>query len=202
MKFFSCFFLFILTWNPSPGQDADPLPGHEIAVDFGSYRNRYLYPVTNIKYSTPLLKKAPLRFSARLRSYGTLFFYSNSAYDLTPIAEYYFAGESKNISFSAGIGLDARIRLVHDARSDASSSVEPLISMAGHGSFKKISCDLPLWTRFYSNGISFSVLPVISWQMNDRLSLFIRYELSYLSIYNASTHEWRRDNFIGIRIGF
>jgi hypothetical protein len=192
--------LLISLFLPSYGQEKDALSTHQLTVDFGSYRNRYLYPVTDLNYSSPLLKKANLRFSARLRSYGTLYFYSESAYDFTPLAEYYFTKTLKPVYFSAGVGLDTRIRLVHDERSEAASSAEPLISLAVHGSLKRLSFHSPLWTRFYSNGISFSLLPEISCQITKHFSIFLRDELSYLAIYKVSAHEWRQDCFIGTHI--
>ena len=95
------FILFISVIFPSFGQEADNLSKHQLSLGFGSFRNHYLYPMTDLKYNSPLLKKVNLIFSARLRSYGTLFFYSKSSYDFTPLAEYYFAKTIKPIYFSA-----------------------------------------------------------------------------------------------------
>jgi len=202
VKKYLALLLFNSILQPLFGQEKDNLSRHQLSVDFGSFRNRYLYPITDIKYSSPILKKVNIKFSARLRSYGTLFFYSKSSYDFTPLAEYYFGKAIKPFYFSAGVGLDTRIRLVNDERSEARSSAEPLISLAIHGNYKKLSFDAPLWTRFYSNGISFSLLPEASYQIGKRFSIFLRYELSYLSVYKVSTHEWRQDYFIGTHILF
>lgn len=201
MKKFLSIILFSIC-QPSFGQEKNSFSNHQLSVDFGSFRNRYLYPITDLQYRSPLLKKVNLKFSARLRSYGTLFFYSKSSYDFTPLAEYYFTKIIKPIYFSAGIGLDTRIRLVNDERSETTSSAEPIISLTIHGNCKKLSFNAPLWTRFYSNGISFSLLPEISYQIGKRFSIFLRYELSYLSVYKASTHEWRQDCFIGTQVLF
>jgi hypothetical protein len=184
------------------GQEKNELTNHQVTADFGSFRNRYLYPITDLGYASPVLKKFKLRFSARLRSYGTLFFYSNSAYDFTPQVEYYFTNVPKSFYFSAGLGLDTRIRLVNDDRSEAKSSAEPLLSLTAHGKYKKFYFNAPLWARFYSNGISFSIKPEAAWQITHRFSLFVRYEASYLRIYKISAHEWRRDCFIGTHILF
>ena len=202
MRKFLTFILFIFIFSHSHGQDKDNLSKHQLSVDFGSFRNRYLYPMTDLKYNSPLLKKVNLKFSARLRSYGTLFFYSKSSYDFTTHAEYYFTKTIRPIYFSVGIGIDTRIRLVNDERSEAASSAEPLISLTIHGNHKKLSFNTPLWTRFYSNGISFSLLPEASYQIGKCFSIFLRYELSYLSVYKVSTHEWRQDSFIGTHILF
>lgn len=202
MRKFLPIFLFILIFSPSYGQENASLSKHQFSVDFGSFRNRYLYPITNLQYRSPLLNEVNLKFSARLRSYGTLFFYSRSSYDFTPIAEYYFTKTRNPIYFSAGIGVDTRIRLVNDERSQARSSAEPLISLTVHGNHKKLSFNAPLWTRFYSNGLSFSLLPEASYQIGKYSSIFLRYELSYLSVYKELTQEWRQDSFIGAHILF
>jgi hypothetical protein len=195
-------FLLLLLCRPSFGQEKNVFTDHQLSVDFGSFRNRYLYPITDLQYGSPVLQKVPLRFSARLRSYGTLFFYSRSSYDVTPLAEYYFTDAMKPVYFSAGIGTDIRLRFVHDERSTAVSSAEPLVSLAFHGNFKKLSLETPLWTRFYSNGISFTLLPEASYRLGNRISIFARYELSYLAIYKVSAHEWRQDCFLGTHILF
>ncbi len=202
MKKLLPFILFVFIISPSYGQEKDNLTKHQLSVDFGSFRNRYLYPITDIKYSSPFLKKVKLKFCTRLRSYGTLFFYGKSSYDFTPFAEYFFSKTLKPINFSVGVGIDTRLRLVNDERSEATSSAEPLIIVAIHGNYEKLSFNMPLWTRFYSNGISFSLLPETSYQIGKRFSLFLRYELNYLSVYKVSAHEWRQDCFIGTHIVF
>jgi hypothetical protein len=196
------FILFILVFSSSYGQNIDKLAKHQLSIDFGSLRNRYVFPITNLHYRSPLLKKANLTFSARLRSYGTLFFFSKSSYDFTAQAEYFFTKTIKPIYFSAGVGIDTRIRLVNDERSAAISSVEPLISLTMHGKSKKSAFNIPYWTRFYTNGVSFTILPEVSYTIGTHFSLFLRYELSNLSIYKASNHEWRQDCFIGTHIFF
>lgn len=196
------FILFFFIFSPLYGQEKENLSKHQLSVDFGSFRNRYLYPITDLQYRSPLLKKVNLKVSTRLRSYSTLFFFSKGSYDFTPLAEYYFIKTIKPIYFSAGVGLDTRIRLVNDERSEATSSAEPLISLTIYGIYKKLSLKIPYWTRFYSNGISFSLLPETSYQIGKRFSLFLRYELSYLSVYKVSTHEWRQDCFFGTHIFF
>lgn len=195
-------FIFIFLCQPSIGQEKSIFSTHQLSVDFGSMRNRYLYPVTDIKYSAPILKNINLKFSARIRSYGTLYFYSKSSYDFTPLAEYYFTRTIKPVYFSAGIGIDARIRLAKDERSEAKSSAEPLLSLSLHGHYKRIRCSIPLWTKLYSNGISFALLPEVSGRISKRFSLFFRYELSYLTVYKAPTHEWMQDCFIGTHFLF
>lgn len=185
---------------PSYGEEKDILSSHQLSVDFGSFRNRYLYPITELEYSSPLLTNVNLKLSARLRSYGTLFFYSKSSYDFTPLADYYFTKTIKPIYYSAGLGLDYRIRMMYDERTEATSSAEPLISLTIHGNYNKLSFKSPLWTRFYSNGISFSLLPEVAYQIGKSFSIFLRFESSYLSTYNASTHEWIQDCFIGTHV--
>jgi hypothetical protein len=193
---------FVFTLQPLFGQEQVDLSKHQVSVDLGSYRNRYIYPISHLRYSSPLLKKVNLKFSGRIRSYGTLFLFSKSAYDFTPLVEYYFISKNQNLGFSAGAGIDARIRLVKDERSEAVSSAEPLLSFAMRGRYNKFSFSAPVWTRFYTNGISFSVLPEASYSIGKHCSLFVRYELSYLNVYRGLTREWRQDSFIGACVLF
>ena len=193
------FFLCFLVSNFIHAQEQNSLKKNSISVDFGSLRNRYIYPKTDIIFSSSLIKTSAFRVSARLRSYGTLYFFSKTAYDVTPLVEYYSSKTEKPIYFSAGVGLDARSRLVHDNRSPATSSVEPLLSLALHGNYKKVSYSLPLWTRWYTNGMSFAILPQINWKLNEKNALFVRYEMNYLRISNNVSNEWSQDVFLGIK---
>ncbi|MCF6366264.1 MAG: hypothetical protein L3J35_08690 [Bacteroidales bacterium] len=195
-------FLFCFILLPMFGQEGNVLQKHQLDFDFGSYRNRYLYAVTDLKYISPLSRKANLNYSVRIRSYGTLFFYSKSAYDFTPFINYYFTNPIKPIYFSIGLGVDTRIRLVNDIRSEATTGAEPIISTTIHGDIKNASFNLSLWTRFYSNGSSFNLLPEFSYKIGSKISLFIRYELNYLKVYGISAHKWKQDSFFGMKILF
>lgn len=195
-------FLFTLISLTLFGQKHHVFTNHQLSVDFGSIRNTYFYPITNIKYSSPILKKANFTYSARLRSYGSLFFFSKSAYDITPYTEYFFNTTKRPFYFSVGIGFDARIRLVNDNRSEAKSSIEPMICLTSYGKFKRFSFNVPLWSRFYSNGFSLTILPEASYQLNNRFSLFLRNEISYLTLFNISDREWRQDLFVGTQFSF
>jgi hypothetical protein len=196
--------LFVLLCLPAATISAQEtvFEQHTLSLDFGTLRNRYIYPTTNLQYTTPLLQKFPLRFSARLRSYGTWFVFTRSAYDVTPLAEYVLRRDAQRFCFGAGIGLDARLRFVNDERSEAASSAEPLISIAAYGNFNRFSFKLPLWTRFYTNGISFTVLPEVAWKAGKRTTVFFRWEESFLRIYNIEAQEWRNDCFIGAQYAF
>ena len=109
------------------GQTKNSFDNHQLSIDFGSFRNRYLFPINNIRYCSPVFSKFNLRFSTRIRSYGTLYFYSKIAYDITPVGEIYFTKNIRPVYFSAGFGFDTRIRLLNDERSQDKSSVEPLV---------------------------------------------------------------------------
>ena len=195
--------LLIVLWNANPffSQESSVFSQHELSVDFGSLRNRYVFPMTDIRYKTPVLSKIPLQFSVRMRSYGTLFFVTKTAYDFTPIAEYVFKKESSAYYFTAGLGLDARLRFVNDSRSTATTSIEPLIVLSANGNFEKWNFRAPLWTRFYSNGIAFTILPEASYKFTEKIGVFARYEWSLLSLYGGKSYEWRRDLFVGLSFG-
>ena len=192
-------FLCLLVGNFIHAQEQNSLKKNTISVDFGSLRNRYIYPKTDINFTTALIKSSAFRLSVRLRSYGTLYFFSKSAYDVTPLVEYYFSKTEKRIYFSTGIGLDARIRLINDSRSTATSSAEPLLSLALHGNYKKVSYSLPLWTRWYSNGMAYTILPQINWNLSEKNALFVRYEMNFLRISKNVSKEWNQDLFLGLK---
>jgi hypothetical protein len=110
---------------------------------------------------------------------------------------HFFLNGGKAAYFPAGAGLDARLRFIHDERSEAASSAEPIITAALYANYKRLSLSLPLWTRFYSNGIYFTMLPELSCRIGRRFSVFFRYELSYLTLYKVSSHQFHQDRFIG-----
>lgn len=191
--------LFVLIVSFSANSQTNSLNKHSLSLDFGSIRNRYVYPMNSLTYQSPVFTKFRINFSLRLRSYGTWYLFSKSAYDFTPIAKIYLKDEKSKLNYFAGLGVDSRIRLVNDERADVSSSAEPIVALGMTGNFKKVSFSLPQWTRFYSNGISFSVLPEGSFHFSEKFSAFARYELSYLSVYKNLTREWRQDCFIGVK---
>jgi hypothetical protein len=192
-------FLCFIVSNFIHAQEQNSLTKNTISVDFGSLRNRYIFPKTDIIFTSSLIKSSAFRVSARLRSYGTLYFFSKTAYDFTPLLEYYTSKTEKSLYFSAGIGLDTRIRLVNDSRSTATSSVEPLLSLALHGNYKKVSYSLPLWTRWYSNGMAYTILPQINWNLSEKNALFVRYEMNFLRISKNVSNEWNQDVFMGLK---
>ena len=167
-----------------------------ISTDFGSYRNRYLYPITNVTYTTSLRNE--LLFSARIRSYGTLFYFSKTAYDITPILEYKWVDKSV-WKLYAGIGADLRLRLEKDRRGTQVTSMEPLVAISPYFYRSKWILKTPLWTRFYTNGIGFTLLPEIKYQFHVKWSMYGRYELSYFSNYQQDNYQFQRDCFIGIQ---
>ena len=202
MRYFQTIVLLMGLSLMANGQERDIFSNAELTVDFGSVRFPYLYPINNIRYNTPVFKKTNIKISTRLRSYGTWFFFSKSAYDFSPVAEYYFAKEKSKFYVSAGLGLDCRLRLTNDERSDVASSVEPIISVTLHGNHKKLYITNPTWIRMYSNGISICMLPEISYQFGKRLSVFYRYESTYMKLYKFKEHEWQQDMFVGVHFLF
>jgi hypothetical protein len=196
--------LAIILWNANSlfSQENPVFSQHELSVDFGSLRNRYVFPMTDFRYKTPALPNIPLQFSLRMRSYGTLFFLSKTAYDFTPIAEYVFKNENSAFYFNVGLGLDTRLRYVKDVRSLAKTSIEPLIVLSANGNFEHFRFKVPFWSRFYSNGLAFTVLPEVTYQINNKFGVFSLYEWTLLSLYGSKSHEWRRDLFIGISFNF
>lgn len=167
-----------------------------ISTDFGSYRNRYLYPITNVTYTTSLRNE--LLFSARIRSYGTLFYFSKTAYDITPILEYKWVDKSV-WKLYAGIGADQRLRFEKDKRGTQVSSMEPIVSISPYFRKPKWIFTAPLWSRFYNNGVGFTLLPEIKYKLYTLWYIYGRYEISFLTNYRSTNYQFQRDCFIGIQ---
>jgi hypothetical protein len=167
-----------------------------LSLDFGSMRNRYLYPINNLRFESGDVGKLPLRISARLRCYGTWVLFSKDAYDLTPLAEWRFG--KGQWQFAAGAGFEARLRLVNDERSQAESSVEPLVSLTGSVNHGKWAAQLPLWTRFYSNGLSLTLQPEVSYSFAQRWKCLARVETGCILLTSSPGTEWRLDSFLGV----
>lgn len=170
-----------------------------ISTDVGSYRNRYFYPLTNVIYTTTF--KNDLLFSARFRSYGTLFYYSKTAYDLTPILEYKWLDKS-TWKLYTGIGFNLRLRLDRDSRGNQASSLEPIVSISPYFRNAKWVIKSPLWTQFYVNGIGVTILPQINFSLTEKWSVFGRYEFSFIQQYKTSNRQFQQDCFVGIQKNF
>ncbi|MCA6364001.1 MAG: hypothetical protein IM638_13255 [Bacteroidetes bacterium] len=193
-------FLLWMICTILPAQENVLRNTHQLSYDAGTLRNRYIYPATNVQYTAPELKRMPVQLSVRLRSYGAYWIFSKTAYDITPLASYRFTSAASPFGFAAGAGADIRLRLVNDERSEATSSAEPLVFASGTFASNRFYARLPLWTRFYSNGISFTLLPEAGWKCGKHLLLFLRHEQSLLRIYQSQAREWRGDWFLGLTV--
>jgi hypothetical protein len=171
-------------------------PKSSISIDFGSFRNRYLYPITNIRFQSSA--KENFTYTLRLRSYGTLYFFSQTAYDFTAIGEYKLISKN-SFALTSGVGFNTRIRLDKDKRGAQENSIEPILAITPKFQWKKFNFNIPLWTQFYVNGIGLTLLPEIHYFFNQKWSVYGRYELSYLQQYNATNHQFQQDCFVGIQ---
>jgi hypothetical protein len=189
-----CFILVLLANVCSSWSQNDK---HQFSIDAGSYRNRYLYPITNISYQSPTLFDH-FDLSVRLRSYGTFYFYTKDSYDVSPIAYYtVYKNEEHQLIAKAGLGADLRLRFVNDERSSATTSCEPIVALNLSKKWSKLKLQITNWNRFYQNGISFNLMPEIQYDLGKRFFIYGRYEWTFLQIYQSS-HEWRQDCFIGV----
>lgn len=184
------------------GFTQDTLSTRELRFEIGSYRNKYLYPISNIKYYSNLLTNVNLNFSTELRCYGSWYIIHEDAYDLTPIVQYYFTNEASPFNASAGVGLNARLRMVNDVRSEAESSVEPLVNISLYSYVKQCTFHIGNWARFYANGIAYTFLPEFNYTFDNGFGIVCRYELTYLKIYNTDVNDWQRDCFFGVNYHF
>lgn len=194
-------FLVFLTSSAGVFAQGGSIKPHELSADFGSLRNRYLFPFTNLSYSSRDFTSLHLILGARLRSYGTLYFFSNSAYDFTPQASIVLHSSERGFYFTAGAGADVRLRLVKDVRSHTESSAEPMLTLSANYSNATFALSLPVWNRFYTNGISFATLPQFGFRLSPTWSLLTRYEITWIKLYGSSS-EWRRDWFVGCSMEF
>ncbi|MBK8807040.1 MAG: hypothetical protein IPO21_10485 [Bacteroidales bacterium] len=176
---------------------------HTIQISFGSFRNSYFYPMTNLGYQYEIINKHRFRTSANLRSYGTLFFFTKSAYDISQLTELNILHKKSNsLGLFLGLGIDCRLRLVKDERSTARSGVEPIISIVPEFQNEHILFRIPFQTAFYSNGLALRIIPEFGYNINKVWQLYISYGMSYYTIYQTKANEWRRDSFLGVRMRF
>lgn len=172
-------------------------PYKHIGVAVGSIRNRYPYPVTDACFHSQMGYQSPIRVYARLRAYGIRSIANGHDYDLTIHGCYEFGSDSSGMTTYAGLGLETMIRIQGDDRSQATSGVQPMVVMGIRADHGRLYLNFPLWTKFYSNGISISAVPEFGYPLNKKFDVYLRPELSWLSFYNGSGHEWRYDMLIG-----
>lgn len=164
-----------------------------VGPGFGSLRNRYPYPVTDVNFRMVLFNGKGL-LDARLRAYGLKSLFNGKNYDLAVYAHKAYAVD-ENLAGYFGAGAELMLRLNGDDRSQATSGVQPLLVFGSMLHEKKFYFNVPIWTRFYGNGISFSILPEPSYKVRD-VQFFVRYELSLLALYHGG-HEWRHESMLG-----
>lgn len=169
-------------------------------IGIGTRAQRYPYPITDISFRVVVFKSQAL-FDTRLRAYGIKSIFGGRNYDLTAYIHKVWSVRD-DVTFYAGGGAELMLRINGDDRSQATSGVQPML-LFGSMYFKgKFHFNFPVWTKFYRNGISVSVLPEPSYKITDKVQLFLRYELSILALYNGTSHEWRHDALLGTYVYF
>lgn len=175
---------------------ADSSIHQRASLSLGSLRNRYPYPVSDFGYVSPLFKNH-FRAEANLRAFGIRSLFNLKTYDLSAFVHYNKMLNAKTL-FYGGAGFNLRIRLVHDDRSTAVSSAEPVLKAGMQFQQAKFRFGLAIQNTFYANGTGATAFPEISWQACKRVLIFLRYEGSYLRIYKSDSHQWRHDSFAGV----
>jgi hypothetical protein len=172
-----------------------------ISFDFGSWRNRYWYPISDLQFRNNELFKSYWGIDMRFRSYGSWFLTGLKSMDFTMIGKLEFIQPNPGSRFWIGVGVDVRLRNNNDVRSSEVNSAEPLLMMEWQKEFgKNFVLRVPLWSRWYSNGMSLTLLPAAEYNMNKRWCLFTRFEGTWLNIRHQKDSEWRRDLFFGLRM--
>lgn len=166
---------------------------------FGSLRDRYPYPITDFLYTSKM--KKDFRIAVRLRSYGLASIFNGKDYDLSATMDYY-KKLSPFVVLYGGLGAELMLRLNKDSRSQAENGVQPIVKIGVQATRKRFTGYLPIWTRFYSNGISFCLMPELRFQAGTRITLFGRYEQTLLQFYSYPLNEWRHDAFVGMYVRF
>lgn len=169
-------------------------------IGLGSRVKRYPYPITDLSFRVFVFKSRAL-FDARLRAYGIKSIFGGRNYDLTAYFHKIWP-KGNNLTYYVGGGAELMLRINGDDRSQATSGVQPMLMFGSMYHPGKFSFNLPVWTKFYGNGISLSVLPEPSYKITDKVQLFLRYELSFLALYNGTSQDWRHDALLGTYVYF
>lgn len=189
-------FIFFLLFSSCLFSQIDSSIHQRASFGIGSLRNRYPYPVTDFGYVSPLFKNH-FRIETNLRAFGIRSLFNFRTYDLSALANYNKTLNEKML-FYAGAGFNIRMRFIHDDRSTAVTSAEPILKTGLQFQQNKFRFGFAMQSNFYANGIGVSAFPEISFRAWKRGLIFIRFETSHLSVYKLSSHEWRYDSFAGI----
>lgn len=172
-----------------------------IAFDIGSWRNRYWYPISEFQFRNDELFESNWAAEARYRSYGSWFLTGVKSVDVTLIGKNKIRFPQPGTLFWIGAGVDIRLRNNNDERSAEVNSAEPLFMLEWAKNITpKFHLRVPFWSRWYSNGMSLTLLPTAEFYLNERWGLFTRFEGSWLNIRHQKDSEWRKDLFFGLRM--
>lgn len=171
-----------------------------VGIGIGTRAQRYPYPITDLSFRVVVFKNQAL-LDTRLRAYGIKSIFGGRNYDLAAYIHKTWSLRS-DLTFFAGGGAELMLRINGDDRSQATSGVQPMLVFGSLYYTGKFRFNFPVWTKLYRNGISFSVLPEPSYRVSDKFQLFLRYELSFLALYNGSSRDWRHDALLGTYVYF
>lgn len=191
--------LYIMLSADMCGQEGSGINGRA-GLGIGTRAQRYPYPITDLSFRVVVFHDKAL-FDARLRAYGIKSIFGGRNYDLT--AYFHKVWPIRNdLTCYAGGGAELMLRINGDDRSQATSGVQPMIMFGSMYYTGKFQFNVPVWTKFYRNGVSVSILPEPSYRVSDKFQLFLRYELSFLALYSGSSHNWRHDALLGTYVYF
>lgn len=169
-------------------------------VGLGTRVHRYPYPITDLSFRVVVFNNRAL-FDTRLRAYGIKSIFGGRNYDLTAYVHKAWS-LTNDVTYYVGGGAELMLRINGDDRSQATSGVQPMLLFGSMYYSGKFQFNFPLWTKFYRNGISLSILPEPSYKVSEKVQLFVRYELDVLALYNGTSHEWRHNALLGTYVYF
>jgi len=195
------FIVFLVMFSCISNAQENTLGQKSLAFDIGSWRNRYWYPISELQFRNDEMFKSNWGAEARYRSYGSWFLNGVKSIDVTLIGKNKIRFPQPGTHLWIGAGVDIRLRNFNDERSAEVNSAEPLFMMEWKKIINpKFHLRIPLWSRWYSNGMSLSLLPTAEFYLNERWGVFTRFEGSLLNIYHQKDSEWRKDLFFGLRM--
>jgi hypothetical protein len=164
-------------------------------------------PTPTIKTSSTLTFKTALHhhiiYSIRLRSFNTYYFYSKSAYLVSPQVEFFLHNNFSKFNFLVGVGFENQVTLNDKSRNINSSSYsKPLITATFMGSFHCLRYQVQDRITITKDGIGMTLLPEIVYRAGDNYSIYIRYELGMCKRDNFPTSVFKQHLFVGVQLMF
>ncbi len=171
---------------------------NQLCFDIGLSKTNKQYPNTTINFKTALHDN--FIYSIRIRSYNTFYFYSNSAYDISPQVEYFMHHTLSKYNFLVGFGVEAQYNLKDKFRNTNSNlSIKPMVSATVMGSIRCLRYQIQSRFTLNDHKIGVLLLPEVAYRGGNNYSIFTRYELGVCKLDNFPLNELKQTFFIGVQ---